>query len=278
MENVNAQTKTNSLAFRSMLEKRTLTGPKFNEWFRALKLVVRTEKIQDVFETALPPRPVGVGDAPVDPQALAEWTAKYDRHNEVACLMLRSMTPRLYQQFEHKTPLEMYNELYQMYGKPPGVELQELIHLFHTCKQGDGTSVKEILKKGQNQIKTGQKQEAAWRSQEKFEAVTVDRARKTEQNAKRRAENANTVKSLLKLKRKKERKGAKGKGKAKGGQYSYPSKTKKPQLQMKERPAKEGQCYHCKEVGHWKRKCPIYLAELKKKKSGHMVASTSSGI
>nr|GFB88712.1 hypothetical protein [Tanacetum cinerariifolium] len=43
---------------------------------------------------------------------------------------------------------------------------------------------------------------------------------------------------------------AKGKGKAKGGQYSYPSKTKKPQPQKKERPAKEGQCHHCKEVGH----------------------------
>nr|GFA01973.1 hypothetical protein [Tanacetum cinerariifolium] len=106
--------------------KHTLTGPNFNEWFRALKLVVRTEKIQDVFETALPPRPVGVGDAPVDPQALAEWTVKYDRHNKVAYLMLG-----------------MYNELYQMYGKPPGVELQELIHLFHTCKQGDGTSVSD---------------------------------------------------------------------------------------------------------------------------------------
>nr|GFB59326.1 retrotransposon protein, putative, Ty1-copia subclass [Tanacetum cinerariifolium] len=83
MANINAQTKTNSSAFRSMLEKHTLTGPNFNEWFRVLKLVVRTEKIQDVFETALPPRPVGVRDAPVDPQALAEWTAKYDRYNEV---------------------------------------------------------------------------------------------------------------------------------------------------------------------------------------------------
>nr|GEZ77322.1 hypothetical protein [Tanacetum cinerariifolium] len=69
---------------------------------------------------------------------------------------------------------------------------------------------------------------------------------------------------------------AKGKGKAKGGQYSYPSKTKKPQPQKKERPAKEGQCHHCKEVGHWKRNCPIYLAELKKKNSRQMVASTSS--
>nr|GEW60823.1 reverse transcriptase domain-containing protein [Tanacetum cinerariifolium] len=44
--------------------------------------------------------------------------------------------------------------------------------------------VKEYPRKGQNQIKTGQKQEA-WRSQEKSKALTVDRARKTEQNAKR---------------------------------------------------------------------------------------------
>nr|GFC39409.1 hypothetical protein [Tanacetum cinerariifolium] len=59
------------------------------------------------------------------------------------------------------------------------------------------------------------------------------------------------------------------------GQYSYPSKTKKPQPQKKERPGKEGQCHHCKGVGHWKRNFPIYLDELKKKKSGQMVASTS---
>nr|GEU33817.1 putative reverse transcriptase domain-containing protein [Tanacetum cinerariifolium] len=57
------------------------------------------------------------------------------------------------------------------------------------------TMVKEKLKKGQNQIKTGQKREA-WRSREKSKAVTVDRARKTEENAKRRAKNANIVKAL----------------------------------------------------------------------------------
>nr|GEV70626.1 hypothetical protein [Tanacetum cinerariifolium] len=41
------------------------------------------------------------------------------------------------------------------------------------------------------------------------EAVTVDRARKTEQNAKRRAKNANTVKSYSSLKERKKRKGLK---------------------------------------------------------------------
>nr|GFB80063.1 hypothetical protein [Tanacetum cinerariifolium] len=180
-----------------MLEKHTLTGPNFNEWFRTLKLVVRTKKIHDVFETALPPRPVGVGDAPIHPQALAEWTAKYDRHNEVACLMLGSMTPRLYQQFEHKTHLEMYNELYQMHGKPPGVELQELIHLFHTCKQGDETSTLSKVTVG------------ASSSTPQVMAIQGGRVQKKPHGK------------------------AKGNGKAKGSQYSYPSKTKKPQPQRK---------------------------------------------
>ncbi|GKD52029.1 retrotransposon protein, putative, ty1-copia subclass, partial [Tanacetum coccineum] len=74
---------------------------------------------------------------------------------------------------------------------------------------------------------------------------------------------------------------AKGKRKGKGLQNSYLTKPKKPQPYKKERPAKDGQCHHCKEEGHWKRNCPVYLAELikkKKKTRGQNVASTSSGI
>ncbi|KAA0047785.1 putative retrotransposon protein [Cucumis melo var. makuwa] len=37
---------------------------------------------------------------------------------------------------------------------------------------------------------------------------------------------------------------------------------------------KEGEYYHCKEIGHWKRNCPLYLEELKKNKGS--VPSTSS--
>ncbi|GJX93255.1 retrotransposon protein, putative, ty1-copia subclass [Tanacetum coccineum] len=73
---------------------------------------------------------------------------------------------------------------------------------------------------------------------------------------------------------------AKGKEKCKGLKNSYLTKPKKPQPYKKEYPAKDGQCHHCKEEGHWKRNCPVYLAELMKKKKtgGQNVASTSSGI
>nr|GEX70458.1 DNA-directed DNA polymerase [Tanacetum cinerariifolium] len=68
--------------------------------------------------------------------------------------------------------------------------------------------VKEISRKGQNRIKTRQKREA-WRSWEMSKAVTVERARKTEENKKRMNENAYTVKKLFKFKRNKKRQGPK---------------------------------------------------------------------
>ncbi|GJX21620.1 retrotransposon protein, putative, ty1-copia subclass [Tanacetum coccineum] len=41
--------------------------------------------------------------------------------------------------------------------------------------------------------------------------------------------------------------------------------------------AKDDACHHCKEVGHWKRNCPVYLAELLKKKK-QVGSASSSGI
>ncbi|KAG8661357.1 hypothetical protein MANES_01G000217v8 [Manihot esculenta] len=68
----------------------------------------------------------------------------------------------------------------------------------------------------------------------------------------------------------------KGKPKSKGGNGSkgrgkpkWQSKAKVP----KEIVPKEGICFHCKEPGHWKRNCKLYLDEFKKKKSSETTAS-----
>nr|GEV56683.1 hypothetical protein [Tanacetum cinerariifolium] len=84
--------------------------------------------------------------------------------------------------------------------------LAELLKNKKNAASGAGGSGERKPRKGQNRIKTGQKREACL-SREKFKAVAVNRGRKTEQNAKRMAKNANAVKSYSSFKRKKKRKG-----------------------------------------------------------------------
>ncbi|GJT41985.1 retrotransposon protein, putative, ty1-copia subclass [Tanacetum coccineum] len=71
----------------------------------------------------------------------------------------------------------------------------------------------------------------------------------------------------------------KGKNKVKGkgkDKKDYIPKPKNPKPTAMERPAKDDACHHCKEVGHWKRNCPVYLAELQKKRK--QVGSASSSV
>nr|GEU55042.1 retrovirus-related Pol polyprotein from transposon TNT 1-94 [Tanacetum cinerariifolium] len=56
---------------------------------------------------------------------------------------------------------------------------------------------------------------------------------------------------------------------------SYASKPKNPPTHKKDNPVKDAICHQCCEVGHWRRNCPIYLAELIKKKKLSQRASTS---
>ncbi|GJY82921.1 retrotransposon protein, putative, ty1-copia subclass [Tanacetum coccineum] len=56
----------------------------------------------------------------------------------------------------------------------------------------------------------------------------------------------------------------------------YIPKPKNPKPTTMERPAKDDACHHYKEVGHWKRNCLVYLAELLKKKK--QVGSANSSV
>ncbi|GJT64069.1 zinc finger, CCHC-type containing protein [Tanacetum coccineum] len=82
---------------------------------------------------------------------------------------------------------------------------------------------------------------------------------------------AGKVQKNQKKKPHKATKGNQGKGKAKMGYApmqgsSYAPKPKNPPPPKKENPAKDVICHQCGEVGHWRRNCLVYLAELLKKK------------
>ncbi|GKA34954.1 retrotransposon protein, putative, ty1-copia subclass [Tanacetum coccineum] len=63
-----------------------------------------------------------------------------------------------------------------------------------------------------------------------------------------------------------------GKGKTK---LTYAPKPKIPPSPKKDNPAKDAICHQCGDVGHWRKNCPQYLAELMKNKKLSQGASTS---
>ncbi|GJR39280.1 hypothetical protein Tco_1214964 [Tanacetum coccineum] len=127
----------NHSAFRSMFEREKLSGNNFNDWFRQLRLVLRVEKKMYVIEQPLPAAPTADSQA----QVLSQWNAVYNAYNEVACLILSSMTPELHRQFENSSSYDMIKELKSMFEKQAGVERFDLIQTFHACKQEEGKPV-----------------------------------------------------------------------------------------------------------------------------------------
>ncbi|GKC22437.1 hypothetical protein Tco_1024587 [Tanacetum coccineum] len=64
-----------------------------------------------VIEQPLPAAPAADSQA----QVLSQWNAVYDAYNEVACLILGSMTLELHRQFKNSSPYDMIKELKSMF-------------------------------------------------------------------------------------------------------------------------------------------------------------------
>ncbi|GJW96000.1 retrotransposon protein, putative, ty1-copia subclass [Tanacetum coccineum] len=131
-------------------------------------------------------------------------------------------------------------------------ELLQTVREFHACKQEEGQSVSSYVYDGfvqnYNMHSMGKTQEGS---------------RKTKRKKLHKAA-----------------KGNQGKGKAKKGNalvpaLSFAPKPKNPPTPKKDNPAKDTICHQCDEAGHWRRNCPVYLAELLKKKKLSQGASTS---
>ncbi|GJV43969.1 hypothetical protein Tco_1428505 [Tanacetum coccineum] len=97
----------------------------------------------NVLEQPMTPAP-----APNAPdKGLEACNAQYDRHNDVACLMLNNISPKLQRQFENYSPYDMLQELESMFKKQTGVERFDLIQTFHACKQKEGQFISSYILK-----------------------------------------------------------------------------------------------------------------------------------
>ncbi|GJR01658.1 retrotransposon protein, putative, ty1-copia subclass [Tanacetum coccineum] len=212
-----------------------------------------------VIEQPLPAAPAADSDA----QVLSQWNAIYDAYNEVACLILGSMTPELHRQFENSSPYDMIKELKAMFENK--LEWRDLI--VGIILNGLTKDFAEFMR-NYNMHNMG-------KTIGELQAMLIE----YEKGLHKKAETSQVImiKSDKIQKAKKKSLKAKGKGKANGkgnDKQVYIPKPKIPKLSAKEHPAKDDTCHHCKEVGHWKRNCHVYLAELLKKKK--QVGSASS--
>ncbi|GKE80706.1 hypothetical protein Tco_1550706 [Tanacetum coccineum] len=222
--------------------------------------------------------------------------------------MLGSMTPRLHRQFELHYPYDMVQELRSMYEKQDGVEKFDLIQYFHACKQEEGKSVANYVLKMKGYVEQLERlgyvlpqyilvglilngltknfvefvrnynMHNMGKTIGEIHAMLIE----YEKGLPKKAETPRVmmIKDGKIQKPNKKSLKAKGKNKVNGkgkDKEVYIPKPKNPKPTTMERPAKDDTYHHYKEVGHCKRNCTAYLAELIKKKK-HVDTASSSDV
>ncbi|GJR17948.1 hypothetical protein Tco_0966475 [Tanacetum coccineum] len=92
---------------------------------------------------------------PIASQATHDaYNALYDAQNEVACLMLGSMSPELQRALENYKAYDMIQEQKTMFEEQAKQELFEIVKAFHACKQEEGQSVSSYLLKMKSYLDT----------------------------------------------------------------------------------------------------------------------------
>ncbi|GJX54442.1 hypothetical protein Tco_0282811 [Tanacetum coccineum] len=185
---------------------------------------------------------------------LAKWNAVVDAHNEVACLMLGSITLELHRQFENYSPYEMLQELKSMFEKQAGVERFDLIQTFHAYKQEEGKPVGPYVFKMKNYM--AQLEHLSYVLPRDLSVGLIMNGLTRDFAGFIRNYNKHHMGKMI--------------SELHALLIEYEN-----DLLLKEHPSKDETCHHCKEVGYCKRNCPAYLAELIKKKKQVGTASSS---
>ncbi|GJS48505.1 retrovirus-related pol polyprotein from transposon TNT 1-94 [Tanacetum coccineum] len=242
-------TVVNNSLFRTFFEKQKLIGLNFMDWYHNLRIVLSVEDKLPYLDQPIPA-------LPVPPAGQIQKT------------------------LEHLVAFEMLKELKMLYVQQADQELLQTVREFHACKQEERQSVSSYEYDGfvqnynmHSMGKTVTELHAMLKphkqtlpQKEVAPALYAIRAGRVQKNQKKKSHKA--------------AKGTQGKGKAKMGYGPvqappFAPKPKNPPTPKKDNPAKEAICHQCGEVGHWRRNCLIYLAELMKNNKLSQGASTA---
>ena len=286
---------TNTLSVRSVLEKEKLTGGNnFLDWQRNLRIVLRQERKLHVIDIP-PPGPLPEG-ATADERAA--HTRDENDANDVACLMLATMSAELQRQHVHMDAYTINEHLQSMFASQTRQERFNTSKSLFNCKQGASEPVgPHVLKMIgyleyletlgfpispetgidliMNSLNNKFTQFVVNYNMNEFDKTPTELLHmlRTYETNMKIAEPA----PILMVGNKGKAKGkGKWKGKKKIGSDSTPKPKSGPKQALKPKGGvAKGECHYCKKAGHWKRNCPTYLEDLKKMKA---VQISGSGI
>ena len=288
----------NKSSIRSVLEREKLTGINFIDWYRQLRIILRAEGKLDLVEQPMPEAPPATAPAAVR----TAHTKRFKEQQEIASLMLVSMTSEIQKNLEELTAHEILVELKTMFQQQAEQELFETVKAFHACKQEEGQSVSSYVLKMKGYLDQMEKLGYAMPTVLGVSMILTSLSKQYDQlvmnyNMHSMGKTIQELHAMLKLaeqglpkpkatpqvlaiktgKIQKSKSQAKGKGNQGKGKQAvvYTPKVRIPPPAKKEHPAKDTACNHCHVVGHWKRNCPLYLAELEKSRASK---SGTSGI
>ncbi|KAL8122773.1 hypothetical protein AgCh_010953 [Apium graveolens] len=270
-----------------VLEKDKLTGGNnFLDWQRNLRIVLRQERKLHVIDIP-PPGPLPEG-ATTDERAAR--TRDENDANDVACLMLATMSAELQRQHVHMDAYTINEHLQSMFASQTRQERFNTSKSLFNCKQGASEPVgPHVLKMIgyieyletlgfpigpetgiyliMNSLNNKFTQFVVNYNMNEFDKTPTELLHmlRTYETNMKTAEPA----PILMVGNKGKAKGkGKWKGKKKIGSDSTPMPKSGPKQALKPKGGvAKGECHYCKKDGHWKRNYPIYLEDLKKKKA-----------
>ncbi|GKD38389.1 FAR1-related sequence 5-like protein [Tanacetum coccineum] len=232
-----AQNKNNT-TIRSILLAKKLTGLNFTNWYRNLRIVLRYEKKMKFVDQPIGPAP---DPKTADPDTIDKYYETVNLKQEVACLMLSSMSLDLQRTLEKYNAYDMLKELKIMFEGQAKQELFETVKAFNTCKQEEGQSVSSYILMMKSYLDI-------------LKRLGMGKM-------------IVALHAMLKLHEKGILKKAKTPAVLAIREGKIQKDKRKPQGE------RDSVCHHGKEVGHWRRNSPSYQAELKKRKNASMAST-----
>ncbi|GKE30337.1 zinc finger, CCHC-type containing protein [Tanacetum coccineum] len=221
--------------------------------------------------------------------------------------MLMTMDPNIQKNLEQLGAYDMLKKLKTLYAQQAEQELLQTVREFHACKQEEGQSVSSYVHKMKSYIDNLERLGHATNQNHALSLILVSLRKEYDSfvqnyNMHGMGKTVTELHAMLKLheqtlpkkddapalhairagkvqkkhKNKKPQLAARGNNHGKGkSKLAYAPKPKISPPLKKDNPAKDAICHQCGDVGHWKRNCPQYLAELLKNKKLSQGASTS---